>query len=47
MTCIGILGISVTEKGGGSSCFGEVSNALVINGLSPVTFPFNLAEASS
>lgn len=50
MTCIGILGISVTEKGrggGGTSCFGEVSNALVINGLSPVTFPFNLAEASS
>lgn len=46
MTCIGILGISVTE-GGGTSCFGEVSNALVINGLSPVTFPFNLAEASS
>lgn len=28
MTCIGILGISVTEKGGGTSCFGEVSNAL-------------------
>lgn len=48
MTCIGILGISVTEGGGGvTSCFGEVSNALVINGLSPVTFPFNLAEASS
>lgn len=27
MTCVGILGISVTE-GGGTSCFGAVSNAL-------------------
>lgn len=28
MTCIGILGISVTGGGGVTSCFGEVSNAL-------------------